>query len=487
MPSPSTLAVPDARWQRRLARGAAALALAAVTGACGGAPATPATTTDGDPWVPSGLYAGWLRGHLAAVDGDLDTAVAELRAAVALAPDDARLRLDLGLAWGRAGDVDRAEASLDVADTLGMAPWRVAEARASVREIADDLDGAREAWQTADTTGAPESWWIGWIRFAERSDDDALAIEAARGMTDALPDLPRSWRRLGMALRDAEQWTEAADAFDRASHLPGGDPWDAEQATRALRSSGDTAAATAAASDCVDRFAEHIECYALAAALMDDGSEGDPVADDAADYIEQLARRTSGSRRSISRAGAALDDAGRAAHVVLYAETVADLRPRNVGSVMGAAWTAYRADAFDVAIDLMERILVVDPANFDALNFIGYDLAERGVDLERAESYVQRALELRPEDTNILDSLAWVWFRMGRYEEALELQQQVVADQPDNAVLLDHLGDILHALGRNEEAIDAWTRSLEHATEWDEDVLETVPDKIMNAGGEVPS
>lgn len=472
---------------RRLAPVLIALGLAVGTVACGGSSVSPETTLDGDPWVPAGLYSSWMRAQLAAVDGDLDTAVESLRDAVALAPADGRLRLDLANALGRAGQPERAEAALDVAETLEVDAWRVAEVRARVREIDGDLDGAAQAWRDADPTGAPESWWIERIRFAERAEDAALAIEAGTRMTEALPDLPRSWRRLGIALRDDEAWVEAAPAFDRASRLPGGDPWDAEQASRAWREAGDAERATEAAVDCVERFTEHVECYALAAGLLDDGEGVEPIAVEAADYIDRLARRTSGSRRSIARSGAALIDVGRAAHVVRYAETVADLRPRNVGSVMSAGWTAYRAGAYDVAISLMERVLEVDPANFDALNFIGYDLAERDLELERAEAYVLRALELRPEDTNILDSLAWVWFRMGRYEEALELQLEVVDDQPDNAVLLDHLGDILHALGRTDEAIDAWTRALAHATEWDEDVLDTVPDKIIDAGGEVPS
>jgi tetratricopeptide (TPR) repeat protein len=461
--------------------------LALMLSACGGAAGVPVQTTDGHPWVPDGLYATWLRGSLAATDGDISEAYAALDAAVTLDPDDARLRLDLALTLGRLGDRDSAEEQLDVAETLGLAAWRVAQARADVCEADDDLESALEAWTAADSTDAPESWWIDRIRFAERTENVAAAVEAAEEMTTALPDQPRAWRRLGMALREADTHADAAAAFDRASHLPGGDPWDAEQAARAWREAGESDLAAEAAVDCVDRFAEQFECYALAAALLDDGEADAPIGGTARNYIERLALRTSGRRRSITRSGAALLEVGRTAHVTLYAVEVADLRPRNVGSVMSAAWVTYRAEAFELAVELMERILVVDPANFDALNFIGYDLAERNLELERAESYVQRALELRPEDSNILDSLAWVWFRMGRFEDALELQQRVVAEQPDNAVLLDHLGDILYALGRTSEAIDAWTRALEHATEWDEDVLDTVPDKILNASDEVPS
>jgi tetratricopeptide (TPR) repeat protein len=126
----------------------------------------------------------------------------------------------------------------------------------------------------------------------------------------------------------------------------------------------------------------------------------------------------------------------------------------------------------------MQRVLEIDEANFDALNFIGYDWAERGIRLDEAELYIREALFLRPGDGNIMDSLAWVLFRQGRFEEALAIQLDVVARAPDNAVLQDHLGDILFALERWDEALQAWEYALQYATEYDEDVLDTVPAKI---------
>jgi Flp pilus assembly protein TadD len=118
-----------------------------------------------------------------------------------------------------------------------------------------------------------------------------------------------------------------------------------------------------------------------------------------------------------------------------------------------------------------------------ALNQLGYSLAERNLELETALGYLERAHRLRPEDGGILDSLAWVYFRLGRFAEAEPLARRAIELAGEGAVLVDHLGDILWALGKKEEAIESWRRAYWNARTGDsEDVLTTVPDKLQRAG-----
>ena len=137
-----------------------------------------------------------------------------------------------------------------------------------------------------------------------------------------------------------------------------------------------------------------------------------------------------------------------------------------------------RVNALEDGVALMERVLAQDDANFDALNFIGYTWAEAGVRLEDAERYIRRAVFLRPDAGGILDSLAWVLYRRGAFAEALEVQREALALEDDNAILWDHLGDIHRALGHTEDARAAYERALELATEYSEDVRDTVPAKL---------
>ena len=123
-------------------------------------------------------------------------------------------------------------------------------------------------------------------------------------------------------------------------------------------------------------------------------------------------------------------------------------------------------------------MLELDPSNFEALNSVGYSWAERGIRLEEAEEMLREAVFLRPESGGILDSLAWVLYRRGKLDEALPLMLQAVELDDGSAVLWDHLGDMLRDTGDLNGAADAYRRAIELADERDEDVLETVPQKL---------
>jgi tetratricopeptide (TPR) repeat protein len=88
--------------------------------------------------------------------------------------------------------------------------------------------------------------------------------------------------------------------------------------------------------------------------------------------------------------------------------------------------------------------------------------ADRGENLAEARQFIERALEIEPDNPAYLDSLAWVLFKQGAHAQALEHQLRALKLTPEpDATLLDHLGDIYAALGRLAEARAAWQKSLE--------------------------
>lgn len=120
------------------------------------------------------------------------------------------------------------------------------------------------------------------------------------------------------------------------------------------------------------------------------------------------------------------------------------------------------------ALQVMEGIVAADPDNPDALNFVGYSLAEDGVDLDRALVLVTSALKQKPDSLYIVDSLAWVYHRMGRHDEAWkEIRRASAADDP---VIWEHYGDIAQALGKKDEARKGWRRALKLKTEHEDRV-----------------
>lgn len=108
----------------------------------------------------------------------------------------------------------------------------------------------------------------------------------------------------------------------------------------------------------------------------------------------------------------------------------------------------------------LRHILEQKPNDPEALNFLGYSYAERGIRLDEAEELIRKALKVRPNDGYYLDSLAWVYYQRGEYAKALEIQKKAVEKVSNDPVMLEHLGDILWKLHRYDEAKQAWRKAL---------------------------
>ncbi|MES9994279.1 MAG: tetratricopeptide repeat protein [Candidatus Thiodiazotropha sp.] len=115
-------------------------------------------------------------------------------------------------------------------------------------------------------------------------------------------------------------------------------------------------------------------------------------------------------------------------------------------------------------IDLLEndlrKILATEPKHADALNALGYTLADQTDRLQEAKGYIAQALELKPESPAILDSMGWVEFRLGNLETALEFLSRAAELSPD-AEIASHLGEVLWHLGQRQRAIEVWNAANE--------------------------
>lgn len=115
---------------------------------------------------------------------------------------------------------------------------------------------------------------------------------------------------------------------------------------------------------------------------------------------------------------------------------------------------------FDEAIDRMEMVLKIEPEHADALNFIGYSLADRGIRLDEAERLIAKALALKPGNGYITDSMGWVYFRQGKIDLALKYLQEAARLLPGDATIAEHLGDVLVKAGKIVEALVHYHRAL---------------------------
>ena len=93
------------------------------------------------------------------------------------------------------------------------------------------------------------------------------------------------------------------------------------------------------------------------------------------------------------------------------------------------------------------------------LNYLGYSWVDQGMNLDEGLRLLRRAVELRPEDGYIIDSLGWANYRLGRYEEAVRDLERAIESKPGDPVINDHLGDAYWHIGRKLEAQFQWNHA----------------------------
>lgn len=134
-------------------------------------------------------------------------------------------------------------------------------------------------------------------------------------------------------------------------------------------------------------------------------------------------------------------------------------RPDDPDLLYARAMLAVGMNRMDMLEQDLRRILTVDPDHVDALNALGYTLADRTDRLDEAQSLIERALQLRPDEPAILDSMGWVLFRKGDARAAEPFLRQAL-DVVFDAEIAAHLGEVLWVLNKRDEARQVWDRAL---------------------------
>ena len=134
------------------------------------------------------------------------------------------------------------------------------------------------------------------------------------------------------------------------------------------------------------------------------------------------------------------------------------------------------------SIAQMKRVIELDPDHTNALNYLGYTYAEMGIELDTAEQLIRRALDRKPEDGYITDSLGWVYFKRGEYQKALEILERASRLAPLDPVILEHVGDTYHQLGQSQKALEFYR----HALKVKGKDRETLMEKIRSIAGNLP-
>ena len=378
-----------------------------------------------------------------------------------------------GLAAAAAGDEEKAEELFK--ESIGDTPptARLAEAYGRFLEREGRSEDAAKIYQRALDRAAGDPVMVNALARAEAAKDkpDPLVSNGQQGAAEALYGLASAFARddggirlslvylqlalylnkemeaprllLGNVMEAQERWEEAAETYENfSSDSP---YYRSAQVGRA---------------DALSRIDKIDDAFEALDKLEKVFPEDETVPIAIGDLMRR-AERYEEARAAYDRAFKLIGEPEERHWSLLYSRGVSNER---IGD-----WDAAEAD--------LKAALEFRPDQAHVLNYLGYSWIEQGRNLSEAREMIEKAVNLRPNDGYITDSLGWVEYRLGDYEAAAETMERAVELVPTDPVINDHYGDVLWTVGRKLEAKFQWRRALSFEPE-EEGLKERIERKL---------
>ncbi len=126
----------------------------------------------------------------------------------------------------------------------------------------------------------------------------------------------------------------------------------------------------------------------------------------------------------------------------------------------------------------MKKVLEIDENHVQAMNYLAYAYAEQGKSLEEAERMARKALDLKPQDGYVMDTLGWVLYKQGKIEEAIRKLEAAQKVEPKESIIAEHLGDAYFKMQLSDKAKKMYQRATE--IEKNADNLQKIRQKIVS-------
>lgn len=187
--------------------------------------------------------------------------------------------------------------------------------------------------------------------------------------------------------------------------------------------------------------------------------------DEARKHLKSLLDSDPSDIRSYLAYGSVLSDAkdyaAMAANYDKAVEVIGAVPKKSDWTIFFQRAIAYeRLKQWDKAEPNFKRALELNPEQPQVLNYLGYSWVDKNMNLDQAMDMIRRAVELRPNDGYIVDSLGWAHFRLGAFDEAVEELERAIELRAGDPTINDHLGDAYWRVGRKIEAVYQWNRAL---------------------------
>jgi tetratricopeptide (TPR) repeat protein len=384
--------------------------------------------------------------------GDVNAAIEEFKRVVAANPADVAATANLARAQARAGKTDDAVATL----------------RAAIER------SAKDAKQQEALTVALAQVLADAMRY-----DEAVAVYndllKAHGITDAplVADSDKQFaskylEQIIQLQRQAGRTDSALSTVERMRRLLGANELLAEfYSIDLLREQGKRTEALAAAHAARAKYPENPSLLNLEATILAELGR-------VAEASTLLRTRLNGDFENDYGTNAAIVqmyiEANRGKEAVEAAQKLLQMTPKEAPAAMAQSLVLLssaqeRAGDFKGAEESLRKILATDPNSAIALNNLGYFLTERGERLPEALDMIQRAARAEPTNASYLDSLGWVYFKMGQLDDAERYLNDASRRNPRSPTIQEHLGDLFERRGKSEQARTAWRKALSLSTE----------------------
>ncbi len=187
--------------------------------------------------------------------------------------------------------------------------------------------------------------------------------------------------------------------------------------------------------------------------------------DEAKQHLKELITLDPKDVRSYLAYGSVLSDAKDYKEMgLVYDQAVEQIGPvpqRSDWTIFFQRGIAYeRQKMWDKAEPSFKKALDLNPDQPQVLNYLGYSWVDMNINLEEGLGMIRKAVDLKPDDGYIVDSLGWAYFRMGRFDDAVGELERAVELMAGDATINDHLGDAYWRVGRKLEAVFQWNQTL---------------------------
>jgi tetratricopeptide (TPR) repeat protein len=282
------------------------------------------------------------------------------------------------------------------------------------------------------------------------------AIQTLEGAAEYNPTSSRVLVHLGELYDQQRQYQEAADAYARAGAANARVDVTARRAA-ALINAGKAADARKILEDAV---AKKTPPDAAVLYMLGQSQRQLKDFDAATATAQQMKAAFPDDPRAAYLSAQLLQDKGRTPEAIAAFSDLIKRAPQDTALVYEYSSLLEKAGRLPEAERALRDLLSKDPLDANALNSLGYMLADHGQKLDEAVDLVQRALKVDPGNPSFLDSLGWAYFQQGKIDLADPALTQAAEQLPESSTVQDHLGELRFKQQRFADAAAAWEKSL---------------------------